>query len=209
MMGIDPSTQIRWLGHDGFVVSGTDQTLVFDPYQITDPASADLVLVTHPHYDHCSPADIDKVRHAKSVIVTETESAGKLSGDLRVMTPGDRIRVGSATIEAVPAYNMGKKFHPRAKNWLGFIVTLDETRIYHAGDTDLIPEMEDFTCDIALLPVSGTYVMTADEAVAAARRIKPRVAIPMHYGTLVGSIKDCEKFKDGLAGFCEVVVLER
>ena len=208
-MGIDPLTQIRWLGHDGFAVSGTDQTLVFDPYQVADPKAADLILVTHPHYDHCSPADIDKVRHSKSVIVTEAESAGKLRGDVRVMTPGDRIQVGPIAVEAVPAYNLGKKFHPRAKNWLGFIVTLDETRIYHAGDTDLIPEMEGLTCDIALLPVSGTYVMTAAEAVAAARRIRPRVAIPMHYDTLVGSRADAEKFRDGLAGFCEVVILDR
>ncbi len=208
-MAIDPLTQIRWLGHDGFAVTGTDRTLVFDPYQIRDPAAADLVLVTHPHYDHCSPADIDRVRRAETVIVTEAESAGKLQGDVRVMAPGDRIQVGPVVIEAVPAYNLDKKFHPRARNWLGFVVTLDGTRIYHAGDTDLIPEMAEIKCDIALLPVSGTYVMTADEAIEAVRRIRPRVAIPMHYDTLVGTRADADRFKEALAGFCQVVVPTR
>ena len=192
-MKIDPQSQIRWLGHDGFAVTGADLTVVFDPYQIGAAVGADLVLVTHPHYDHCSPEDIDKVRRDKTVIVTEAESARKLHGDVRVMAPGDKISIGSVAVEAIPAYNIGKKFHPRGKNWLGFVVTLDETRIYHAGDTDMIPEMADLKCDIALLPVSGTYVMDAEEAIAAARRIGPQVAIPMHYDTLVGSRADAER----------------
>ena len=208
-MGTPLASQIRWLGHDGFAVTGAGQTIVFDPFEVGVPVSADLVLVTHPHYDHCSPADVDKVRRPGTVIVTEAESARKLKGDVRVMTPGDRITVGPVVIEAVAAYNLDKKFHPRQKNWLGFIVTLDATRIYHAGDTDLIPEMDALSCDIALLPVSGTYVMTADEAVAAARRIGPKVAIPMHYGALVGSRADAETFKAGLAGVCDVMILDR
>ncbi|MBW1648200.1 MAG: MBL fold metallo-hydrolase [Deltaproteobacteria bacterium] len=198
---------LRWLGHDGFAVTGTGQTVVFDPYQVAVPLSADVVLVTHPHYDHCSPEDIAKVSHEKTVIVTEAESAAKLKGDVRLLAPGGRMTIGSVSIEAVAAYNTDKKFHPRAKNWLGFVVTLDGTRIYHAGDTDLIPEMDAIECDVALLPVSGTYVMTAAEAVEAARRIKPKVAIPMHYNTLVGSRADAERFKKGLAGICDVRIL--
>jgi len=188
-------------------VTGTGQTVVFDPYQVAVPLSADVVLVTHPHYDHCSPEDIAKVSHEKTVIVTEAESAAKLKGDVRLLAPGGRMTIGSVSIEAVAAYNTDKKFHPRAKNWLGFVVTLDGTRIYHAGDTDLIPEMDAIECDVALLPVSGTYVMTAAEAVEAARRIKPKVAIPMHYNTLVGSRADAERFKKGLAGICDVRIL--
>jgi L-ascorbate metabolism protein UlaG (beta-lactamase superfamily) len=200
---------LRWLGHDGFAVAGAGQTLVFDPYQLAAPLSADLVLVTHPHYDHCSPEDIARVSHAQTVIVTEAESAAKLQGDVRIMAPGDRMTLGAVAIEAVPAYNIDKKFHPRAKNWLGFVVTLDGIRIYHAGDTDLIPEMDHIRCDVALLPVSGTYVMTAEEAVTAARRLTPRVAIPMHYDTLVGSRADAERFRDGLKGVCDVRILTR
>jgi L-ascorbate metabolism protein UlaG (beta-lactamase superfamily) len=198
---------LRWLGHDGFAVTGAGQTVVFDPYQVRMPLSADVVLVTHSHYDHCSPEDIAKVSHAQTVIVTEAESAAKLKGDVRIMMPGDHTTIGSVSIEAVTAYNTDKKFHPRAKNWLGFVVSLEGIRIYHAGDTDLIPEMDAIHCDVALLPVSGTYVMTAEEAVEAARRLKPRVAIPMHYDTLVGSRTDAERFKEGLKGVCDVRIL--
>lgn len=198
---------LRWLGHDGFAVTGAGYTVVFDPYQVAAPLSADVVLVTHPHYDHCSPEDIARVSREKTVIVTEAESAAKLSGDVRIVAPGDRLNLGPLSIEAVAAYNTDKKFHPRAKNWLGFVVTLDGTRIYHAGDTDLIPEMDAIACDVALLPVSGTYVMTAEEAVEAARRIKPKVAIPMHYDTLVGSRADAERFRKGLEGVCDVRIL--
>ena len=112
-------------------------------------------------------------------------------------------------IEAVAAYNTNKKFHPKEKNWLGFIVTLGGCRIYHAGDTDLIEEMADLNVDIALLPVSGTYVMTAEEAVEAAKRIKPKIAIPMHYDSLAGSEVDARAFAKGLEGICEVKLIRR
>jgi L-ascorbate metabolism protein UlaG (beta-lactamase superfamily) len=200
---------LQWLGHDGFSLTAAGQTIVFDPYQITASLSADVVLVTHPHYDHCSPADIATISRPDTVIVTEAESAAKLEGNVRIMAPGDRATIGALSVEAVPAYNLDKKFHPRAKNWLGFVVTVDGTRIYHAGDTDLIAEMAEIQCDVALLPVSGTYVMTAAEAIAAARRIKPQVAIPMHYDTLVGTRADAERFKAGLKGVCDVVIPQR
>jgi L-ascorbate metabolism protein UlaG (beta-lactamase superfamily) len=198
---------LRWLGHDGFAVTAGGQTIVFDPYQVHESISADVVLVTHPHYDHCSPEDIAKVSHAKTVIVTEAECAAKLKGDVRIMAPGDRLAIGPISIEAVAAYNMNKKFHPRAKHWLGFVVTLDGTRIYHAGDTDLIPEMDAIRCDVALLPVAAPFVFPAQAAVEAARRLKPRVAVPMHYGTLVGSRADAERFRKGLEGICDVRIL--
>ncbi len=199
--------KINWLGHDGFEIEGNGIRLVIDPYQITSGRPADIILVTHPHFDHCSPEDIAKFKKPETVIVTDPESAGKLSGDIRIVKPGDTVTVENVTIEAVPAYNIDKDFHPKANQWLGFIASVEDVRIYHAGDTDLIPEMEDFNVDIALLPVSGTYVMTAEEAIEAARRIKPKVAIPMHYDTIVGSIKDAQMFKNALAGICEVQVL--
>ena len=115
--------------------------------------------------------------------------------------------ISGVQIEAVPAYNIDKDFHPQKNNWLGFIITVDGVRVYHAGDTDLIPEMDTFSVDIALLPVSGVYVMTADEAIEAARRLKPGIAIPMHYDSIVGSKKDAIKFKDALEGICEVAIL--
>ncbi len=198
---------IVWLGHDGFMIKGEDKVVVIDPYQVSSAEPADILLITHPHYDHCSPEDIGKFQTAATVIVTEPESAKQLSGDVRTMAPGEVIEVAGIKIEAVPSYNTNKKFHPKKKNWLGFIVTVDGIRIYHAGDTDLIDEMAGFAADIALLPVSGTYVMTAPEAIEAAKRIKPQVAVPMHYDSLVGSEADAQAFADGLEGVCEVRVI--
>ena len=117
--------------------------------------------------------------------------------------------IAGIEIEVVPAYNLDKAFHPRNNNWLGFIITIDGIRVYHSGDTDLIPEMDTFSVDIALLPVSGTYVMTAEEAVEAAKRLSPKLAIPMHYGAVVGSGEDALRFKEALEGTCEVVVLSK
>lgn len=196
---------IQWLGHDGFQISVGETIVAIDPYEVAGGLPSDLVLVTHPHHDHCSPGDVDSLCKEGTIIVTEAESAQKLTGDIRIVKPGDRLTLAGIEIEAVPAYNVGKDFHPKAKNWLGFIITIDGIRIYHAGDTDLIAEMDDLAVDIAMLPVSGTYVMTAQEAVEAARRIRPKVAIPMHYDTIVGSTADADHFQRELAGVCEVL----
>jgi len=207
-MGVsDVVKNIRWLGHDGFLIKGDGQAIVIDPFQLKECEPADIILISHEHYDHCSPEDVSKIQKDSTVIVTEANAASKLSGDVRVVKPGDKVTVSGIPIEAVPAYNTNKSFHPKDNGWLGFIVTVDGVRIYHAGDTDLIPEMASFQVDVALLPVSGTYVMTADEAVEAARMINPKVVIPMHYGAIVGSAEDAQQFSKALTGTCEVVVL--
>ncbi|MEJ2641083.1 MAG: MBL fold metallo-hydrolase [Desulfosarcinaceae bacterium] len=209
-------SKIKWLGHDGFQIRANGVTLVIDPFQVKADEKADIkadiILITHAHYDHCSPEDIAKFVTPATVIVTEPESAAKikeqkLCDDVRSMAPGDRLTVKEIPIEAVPAYNTDKNFHPKEKSWLGFIITVDGDRIYHAGDTDLIPEMSDLAVDIALLPVSGTYVMTSSEAVEAAKKIRPKVAVPMHFNAIVGSEDDAEAFKEALVGVCEVVIL--
>ena len=165
-------------------------------------------MITHEHFDHCSPEDVAKIQKSGSVIVTEKDSGAKLSGDVRIVEVGDTLAIDDVTVEAVPAYNTNKDFHPKSKGWLGFIVEVDGVRVYHAGDTDFIPEMKDFSVDIALLPVSGTYVMTADEAVEAALAINPKIAIPMHYGAIVGGEQDAESFKAALEGKVEVRILD-
>jgi L-ascorbate metabolism protein UlaG (beta-lactamase superfamily) len=204
----DMAKKIVWLGHDAFRIDA-GKTIYFDPYQMTPGRKADLILITHDHFDHCSPDDVAMIQHSKTVIVTERDSAKKLTGDVRLISPGESLTVDDIKIEAVPSYNMDKDFHPQKNDWLGFVVEVEGVRIYHAGDTDFIPEMKELRVDIALLPVSGTYVMTADQAVKAALAIKPKLAIPMHYGAIVGDEGDALKFKKALEGKIEVLILKK
>lgn len=199
---------IHWLGHDTFKITG-EKIIYTDPYEIKENDPADIILITHDHYDHCSLDDVKKIQGPNTVIVTTEDCAKKLSGDIRIMKSGDAISVDGINIEAVPAYNTNKDFHTKDRGWIGFIFTVDGRRIYLAGDTDRIPEMKDFRADIALLPVSGTYVMTAEEAVEAALDIQPKIAIPMHYGAIVGDRNDAEKFAEKLTGKIVVVMLNK
>ena len=208
--------KITWLGHDGFKIKN-GRTVYIDPYEIKGGEEADILLISHDHLDHCSPEDVEKIISAKTTIITTAESKRKLSKtkakDIRVAKPGQKILIDDVSIETVPAYNVnkfrspGKPFHPRQNEMLGFIITMNGARIYHAGDTDSIPEMERFSVDVACLPVSGTYVMTAEEAAESTKRIKLKVAIPMHYGSIVGDDGDAERFKR-LAS-CQVRVLSK
>jgi len=196
---------IHWLGHDTFRIEG-EKVIYTDPFKIKKPDKADIILITHEHFDHCSPEDVRKIQGRETVIVATPDCAGKLSGNIRIVKPGDRISVEGIEINAVPAYNTNKQFHTKDKGWVGYIFAVKGRSIYLAGDTDHIPEMKTFRADIALLPVSGTYVMTAEEAVEAALDIRPKVAIPMHYGSIVGSKQDALKFSDALKGKIEVVI---
>jgi len=206
--GKNVTGNIHWLGHDTFKITG-DKTIYTDPITIRRKDRADIILITHEHFDHCSPDDVKKLQGPDTVIVTTADCARKLTGNIRTIRPGGTVTVGKITVEAVPAYNTNKKFHPRDKGWVGYVFTVDGKRIYLAGDTDLIPEMKTIKADIAILPVSGTYVMTAEEAVQAALIIHPQVAIPMHYGSIVGSASDAKKFQEKLQGKIQVVILPK
>ena len=201
---------LRWLGHDSFLLRAGGKIIYFDPFQL-GPALplADIICISHAHYDHCSPADVLTIQQPTTLIVTETQAAAKLKGKIMTLAPGERCEVEGVTIETVPAYNTNKQFHPQSNSWLGFILTVDGVRVYHAGDTDYIPEMKNIRADIALLPVSGTYVMTAGEAAQAALAIGPKVAVPMHYGAIVGSTDDANRFAAALAGRVRVEILGR
>lgn len=198
---------IHWFGHDTFKIVG-EKIIYTDPFKVKKKDLADIILITHEHFDHCSTDDIKKVQGPKTVIVAPRDCIKKFSGNTKAVKPSDRINVEGIDIEVVPAYNTNKQFHTKDKGWVGYIFTLNGQRIYIAGDTDHIPEMKTFRADIALLPVSGTYVMTPEEAVQAALDIKPRIAIPMHYGSIVGSKSDAQRFADGLKGKIEVIILK-
>jgi L-ascorbate metabolism protein UlaG (beta-lactamase superfamily) len=197
---------ITWLGHDAFKIAAS-KIIYLDPFELAgEMEPADIICITHEHYDHCSPEDVAKIQREDTVVIAAESCKGQLKGDVRLVKAGDRVSVDDLTIEAIPAYNVGKKFHPREAGGVGYVVTVDDTSIYHAGDTDPIPEMEGLEVDIALLPVSGVYVATAEEAVEAANKIRPKLVIPMHYGSIVGSRADAERFKEMWPG--EVVIME-
>lgn len=190
------TSNIHWLGHDSFRIQGDGLVIYFDPYQIKGGPKADLILITHDHSDHCSPQDVAKLQQKDTVIVTIAAAAKKLQGDIRIVKPNEKLTVKGIEIETVPAYNVNKfrspgiPFHPRQAGHVGYIITVGGQRIYHTGDSDHIPEMSHIQVDIALLPVSGTYVMTAEEAARAAADIQARLVIPMHVGAGIGSMDD-------------------
>ncbi len=208
--------KLTWLGHDGFRIQD-GQVVYIDPYQIEGGPKADIVLVSHEHSDHCSLDDLKKIVGPNTTIVAHIQSKSELSKlkvkEIKIMRLGDKINLGDIGIEAVPAYNVnkfrepGKVFHPKEDGKLGYVLTVKGFRIYHAGDTDHIPEMKNIRADIALLPVSGTYVMTAQEAAEAVAAINPKVVIPMHYGAIVGSRKDAETLQTLVK--CEVKILDK
>lgn len=206
---------IQHIAHDTFRIAGS-KVVYIDPFKVRNQDKADVILVTHDHPDHLSPDDLAKVCTSETQVVASPlckDGVKNLKAkQTTFLEPGKKTSVAGIEIEAVPAYNLnkfrepGQPFHSKEKPGLGFVVQMDGTRVYHAGDSDFIPEMRSIKCDVALLPVSGTYVMTAEEAAEAAAAIKPRIAIPMHYGAIVGSEADAAKFKSLVKG-CEVQIV--
>lgn len=199
--------EIKWISHASFRIAGSAGVVYIDPWKLPDaPHDADVVFVSHSHYDHCSPPDVKKVSKDDTAVVAPAETIAKL-GAANAVTPGERVTIKDITIEAVAAYNVGKAFHPKDNGWCGAVITVDDKRIYYAGDTDLIPEMSDLTdVDAALLPVGGTYTLDAAEAANACKAIGCKAAIPYHWGDIVGSRADAERFAKRAA--CRVHLLK-
>jgi len=198
---------IEWLGHSGFRIRAGRALIYIDPYRVADDAPpADLILVTHGHYDHFSPQDVERLTKRDTWLVGPAAVAERASGRVHSIAPGETLDdelVRGVYVRAVAAYNTSKRdpegrpFHPREARWVGYELNVHGERLYHSGDTDVIPEMDRVTgVDVALLPVSGVYVMTAEEAAEAARRIQPRVAVPMHWGEHLGTDDDARRFAE-------------
>ena len=198
--------ELEFLGHDGFLIKTPNEKIAIDPYNISENLpKVDLILITHPHYDHCSIKDIEKLSQKGTTIIVPADAQSKITKindvEMQIMEIGDEIEFNKIKIEAVPAYNIEKDFHPKKEGWLGYVIKTGKVIIYHTGDSDKIPEMEKLTGYgkhgnqfIALLPVSGTYVMDADEAAEVASMLSPDLAIPMHYGAVAGTIEDAKRF---------------
>ena len=175
--------------------------LYFDPFRITDePHDADIIFITHSHHDHLDPESIDKIARENTVFVAPSsmgQEMRKVVGDaeLLLMMPESTKDLSGVSIRAVPAYNRLKPFHPKRYGWNGYVVSMDGVRYYVSGDTDAIRELSSITCDVALVPIGGTYTMTAKEAAKLVNEICPSVAIPTHYGSIVGKPEDADVFR--------------
>jgi L-ascorbate metabolism protein UlaG (beta-lactamase superfamily) len=208
--------EVVWLGHSGFRIGVGRASIYIDPYRIpSDEPKADLILITHQHYDHFSIQDLERVRKADTRVLGPPAVAERLEGNVQSVTAGEVVEtdIYAVDVRAVPAYNTSKRdgegrpFHPREAGCLGYEVNVRGERLYHAGDTDVIPEMDWVVgVDVALLPVSGIHVMTPLEAAEAARRIQPTVAVPMHWGGHIGSEKDAQTFAN--AAPVDVVIMQ-
>ncbi len=203
--------ELKWLGHAGFLIedSESERVIYIDPYNIREGLErADVVLITHSHYDHCSFADLKKIVKENTRVVVTPDCQSKIAKfdvpvKIEIIEQGNEIDLGGLKVTAVPAYNIDKHFHPKDENWIGYVIKIGDFILYHAGDTDLIPEMQKLTGFkqpgkefVALLPVGGRFTMSAEEAAEAASLIKPTLAIPMHYGSVIGSEEDAKEFKE-------------
>lgn len=192
--------EVLWFGQSGFKLSLAGKTIYVDPYDLSGELSpADYVLITHAHYDHCDPDSINRIAGDDTLILVPQAAADKIRGNVSIVQEGDTLDLGGLKVKAVAAYNTNKPNHPRGSG-VGYVIQSGNESIYHAGDTDYIPEMQALgNITVALLPVGGTYTMTADEAVYAIKAIHPKITIPMHYGAVVGSSEDAQAFAQRVA----------
>jgi L-ascorbate metabolism protein UlaG (beta-lactamase superfamily) len=196
----------RWLGHASVMVKGS-RTVYVDPWEVSAVEPADVILITHDHFDHLSLPDIAKLAGPRTALVATAACKAKLDRPLTVVEPGSKVTVNGVEVEAVAAYNPAKQFHPQSAGNVGYLFTVDGVRYYHAGDTDLIPEMKGVRADVAFIPVGGKYTMDAAEAARAVATMQLRAVVPMHYAKIVGDLEDAKRF----AKLCKtpVVILEK
>ncbi len=203
---------LEWLCNAGFRMKQCGKNIYIDPWKLTEPDRADLVLITHSHFDHLDPESLRLIVHEQTTIVCPTESVSKARelgiGAVLPIAAGQQICWEGINIEAVPMYNTQKpQFHPRANGWVGYVLEFDGLRLYHAGDTERTPEMANVACDLVLMPLGQTYTMNSvDEAAQCVIDTKARMAIPMHFDVHESQPGDSERFAQLLSGHAEVVI---
>lgn len=190
------------LNHSSIKIKN-NKTIYFDPYQIDkNYKDADYIFITHSHYDHYSEEDIVKVKKAETkIIITidlkeKVEKLGLVSSNIIIVEPNKKYTIDKLKVETIPAYNNEKPFHPKNNKWVGYILETSTGRFYIAGDTDITAENKKINCDIAFLPIGGTYTMNYKEAAELANIINPKIVIPVHYGSIIGLEEDAYKFKE-------------
>jgi L-ascorbate metabolism protein UlaG (beta-lactamase superfamily) len=179
---------LKWIEHAGFLIEVDRKNVYIDPFRVNaDLPKADVIFITHSHFDHLSEDDIKKLSTVKTQFVVPIEAAGKMSGrKLLVVEPGKSYEIDGIRFSTVPAYNVGKEFHPKSTGGVGYIIDVDGMRVYHAGDTDLIDEMKGIDVDVALLPIGGHYTMDIEDAIKATKVIRAKAFIPIHYRAILG-----------------------
>lgn len=189
--------KITWLGHSSFRISN-GKILYIDPWELKNSEpKADIIFITHDHFDHLSIPDVKKISKKDTVIVTTGIVKAQLEGDVRAVKPGDKIVIGDINISATYAYNPSKQFHPKAANNVGFIITVNGESIYHTGDTEFIEEMKALKADVLLVPIGGKYTSDVEDAANIVGAVNPKLVIPMHWGKLtdVAGREAAERFK--------------
>jgi L-ascorbate metabolism protein UlaG (beta-lactamase superfamily) len=185
--------KIIWLGHASFRIEHKGNIIYIDPWKLKDGPKADIILITHSHMDHYSEEDIGRIAKKDTVLIGPSDVKPKIS--MTHVRPGDVKDLGWVKLEAHRAYNPNKQFHPKTNDWLGYVIDLGGYRIYHSGDTDIIAEMKDLrSIDVALMSIGGTYTMDPAEAAKAVSIFKPKLAIPMHWGDIIGDKSSADAF---------------
>lgn len=202
---------IHWLGHASFRIEDNGKQIYIDPWKLSSKSPrANVVFITHAHYDHFSPDDIDRIRTETTAFFAPADVAIKLTGNVVAVGPNKKYSFEELLIQTIPAYNLGKKFHPKENNWVGYVITLSNgQKVYHSGDSDFTPEMRSVVTDLAFLPCGGTYTMSAKEAGDAANVFKPTTLIPMHWGDIVGTNSDAEEVRKIFRGETMIKTPER
>ena len=192
---------IECLGHSTIKINKDNKIIYIDPYNISDGINdADYIFITHNHYDHFSEEDIKKVKNNETIIIitedlyTNTLKLGFNGMNIITVKPNENYQVEGIKFSTISAYNTNKTFHPKENNWVGYIIELEGSKYYIAGDTDITEENKKVKCDVAFVPVGGTYTMDFKEAAHLINEIKPKIAVPIHYGSIVGTIQDATDF---------------